>query len=243
MFSLDRKSLVILSLALLGAVPANFVYAQTQTEPITLSADDTPTMPPIPPPASPLTPNGFIQSETKDAHTTESTEDVAEEISRINENLALLSAQLAELDLQAKIASKEAEIKKIQNDKNNEEEENTENFNNASVNTQNFPALGNQITPASIRGLLTDMSYSEMPSIKEIEGIDGDLKATIYLENGVTQVVRVGDRAGKWTIKEIQVDAVTVQDGDTIEKLGFGQTPPRDALSPINFNQQQSQLP
>lgn len=61
-----------------------------------------------------------------------------------------------------------------------------------------------------------------VPSVIEIDGVDGRLKAKLYMRAGNTQLVRVGDMAGKWKVKEIKQDYVTVQKGKEILKLDFG---------------------
>lgn len=111
----------------------------------------------------------------------------ANEIADINERLAVLSAKLAELELQSKIASKTAEIKKTNNP-------------------------------------IEDLSGSEsyVPTIMDISGIDGKLKASLYVQGGNTQTVTVGDKAGSWTVTKIQMDFVTVQKGKEVVKLSFG---------------------
>lgn len=111
----------------------------------------------------------------------------AEQIANINERLAVLSAQLAEIEMQAKIAEKQAELNKAKN-----------------------PAM-----PSSY-------SDSFEPSVDYIDGVDGKYKASLYVQGGKTQSVRVGDKVGGWTVKQIKMDSVTVQKGKETLYLGFG---------------------
>lgn len=141
-----------------------------------------------------------------------SSDNVAKEIGDINARVALLSARLSEIEMKAKIASKLSEIDKIENAVSD----------SASTSTPppipNLP-LQSQNSDASIDLLSEGMT---IPGIKEIDGIDGNLRATLYLDNGGTQIVRLGDRVGSWTVKKIDIDSVTVQSGKQIKKLPFG---------------------
>lgn len=137
---------------------------------------------------------------------------VAKEISDINARVAVLSARLSEIEMKAKIASKLSEIDKIENGE----------ATGASGTLPNQPpAL--PIAPMTGGPALDLMGESStIPGIKEIDGIDGKLRATLYLDNGGTQVVRVGDHVGDWVVKNIQIDSVTVQKGKQLKKLPFG---------------------
>lgn len=114
----------------------------------------------------------------------------ANEIADINERLAVLTARLAELELQSKIATKKEEINKANN-------------------------------PLSASG-----SDSFVPTVMDIDGVDGKLRASLYVQGGNTQSVRVGDKVGSWKVKEIKMDSVTVQKGKDIVRLGFGSYSP-----------------
>lgn len=111
----------------------------------------------------------------------------AEQIANINERIALLSAQLAELEMHAKIAEKQAELSKAKNP-------------------------------------VATSAYSEnyVPSVDYIDAVDGKYKASLYIQGGNTQAVRVGDKVGAWTVKQIKMDSVTVQKGKEVVYLGFG---------------------
>jgi|GEM_PF-4154127 type IV pilus biogenesis protein PilP len=111
----------------------------------------------------------------------------AERIAQINERLAILSAELAELEMKSKIVEKRAEISKNTN-----------------------PSI--------------QSAYSEgfVPSVDFIDGIDGKYKASLYVQGGNTQSVRVGDKVGAWKVKEIKMDSVTVQKDKEVIRLGFG---------------------
>lgn len=60
------------------------------------------------------------------------------------------------------------------------------------------------------------------PSVAFIDGVDGKLKAVLYVEGGNTQSVTVGDKVGLWKVKAIKMDSVTVQKGKEVKHLGFG---------------------
>jgi len=60
------------------------------------------------------------------------------------------------------------------------------------------------------------------PSVAFIDGVDGSLKAVLYVEGGNTQSVSIGDKVGGWKVKSIKMDSVTVQKGKELKRLGFG---------------------
>jgi type IV pilus biogenesis protein PilP len=111
----------------------------------------------------------------------------AHEIAEINERLAVLSARLAELEMQTNIAKKQDELNKA------------------------------KMSPSSV-----DETF--IPSVLEIDGIDGRLRAVLSVQGGKTQSVRTGDKVGAWTVKSIKMDSVTVQKGREVLQLGFGAT-------------------
>lgn len=114
------------------------------------------------------------------------TNPAAERIAQINERLAILSAELAELEMQSKIVEKRSEISKNSNS--------------------------------------AQSSFADefVPSVDFIDGIDGKYKASLFVQGGNTQSVRVGDKVGAWKVKEIKMDSVTVQKDKTVLRLGFG---------------------
>lgn len=111
----------------------------------------------------------------------------ANEIADINENIAVLTARLAQLEVRSKIAQKEAEILKANN-----------------------PAAG---MPG-----IDDF----IPTVAYIDGVDGKLKASLYVQGGNLQSVKVGDTVSSWKVKDIKMDSVTVQKGKDVIRLGFG---------------------
>jgi len=111
----------------------------------------------------------------------------AQEIAASNERQAVMSAQLAELEMRLKIVEKNAEIRKATNPST------------GAYGSENF-----------------------VPSVAYIDGVDGKLKASLYVEGGNTQSVRVGDTVANWKVKDIKMDSVTVQKGKELIRLGFG---------------------
>lgn len=67
-----------------------------------------------------------------------------------------------------------------------------------------------------------DFNVEFVPSVAFIDGVDGNLKAVLYVEGGNTQSVSVGDKVGGWKVKGIKMDSVTVQKGKEVRHLGFG---------------------
>lgn len=109
----------------------------------------------------------------------------ASEIAAINERMAVMSARLQELELQAKIASKTEEIRRF-------------------------------------KGAPDAYDDGYTPSVLDINGVDGKLWATLYMQGGNVQTVRVGDRVGAWVVRAITIDSVTVQRGKDSVRLAFG---------------------
>lgn len=149
---------------------------------------------------------------------------VAKEISDINARVAVLSARLSEIEMKAKIASKLSEIDKIENGEGTS-------GNMTGVLPNQPPSL--PVAPMTGNPALDLTGYvSTIPGIKEIDGIDGKLRATLYLDNGGTQIVRVGDHVGDWVVKNITIDSVTVQKGKQLKKLPFGSSTSVQSPSP-----------
>lgn len=122
----------------------------------------------------------------------------AEQVKQINEEIAVLSARLQKLDVEAKIAMKEAEKAR---------------------------SIGVMGTPSSSE--LTK-STNEKPVVRSIEGIDGKLSAKLITRGGLEQTVREGEKIGVWTIKAITVNSVVISRGNESERLSFGNEPPAE---------------
>lgn len=67
---------------------------------------------------------------------------------------------------------------------------------------------------------VTDDGY--IPSVVDINGVDGNLWSTLSMQGGNIQTVRVGDRVGRWVVRAITIDSVTVQSGKESLRLAFG---------------------
>lgn len=117
----------------------------------------------------------------------------AARIAGINERIAVMSAELAELEMQAKISSKRAEIDKT----------------------------------AEAGKATANIDDSFIPSVNEINGIDGRIWAVLNVAGGNTQTVRVGDRVGAWRVTQILPDSVTVKQGNDAMRLAFGFNTPQ----------------
>ncbi|MFB0934192.1 MAG: type IV pilus biogenesis protein PilP [Propionivibrio sp.] len=122
----------------------------------------------------------------------------AEQVKQINEEIAVLSARLQKLDMEAKIAAKEAEKSR---------------------------SLGSLSLPSALD---TAKSSSELPVVRAIEGIDGKLSAKLITRGGLEQTVREGEKIGVWTIKAITVNSVVIAHGNESTRLAFGNEPPAE---------------
>lgn len=130
----------------------------------------------------------------------------AEQLRAINEQIAVLSAQLSELEFKAKIAAKQEEIRKL----------------NAPPIVASLPANQNQF------------GQDDLPIVRSIDGVDGKLKATLFLRNGGgLQTLGEGDKFGAWTIKNVSVNAVTINKGKETTRLVFGTDPASSAASTL----------
>lgn len=127
--------------------------------------------------------------------TAQADQSAAEQIKQINENIAVLSAQVAELEQRAKIASKKEEIRKLES--------------------------GGM--PASVGGGAMSSSGDEVPTVRAIDGVDGKLKATLVMRNGGgVQTLSEGEKFGVWTVHKINVSTVALARGKEIIRLNFG---------------------
>jgi type IV pilus biogenesis protein PilP len=159
------------------------------------------------------------EESNKVAGSTGKTPSVAEQIRAINEQMAVLSAQLNEADLRAKIAVKNEELRRA---------------NSGDISSQKG-APGGQPgqtgQPALPSNLQTLNAKEEMPIVQAIEGVDGKLKATLAMRSsGTVQTVSQGDAFGDWSVKTIRINEVTITRGKTATRLPFG-TAPENSLS------------
>lgn len=116
----------------------------------------------------------------------------AEQLARINESIALLNAQKAELELKAQIAAKHAEISK---------------------SGFSLPGEGD-----AMRARQTP--EGPLPTVRSIEGMDGNLRAMVVIKGSVLQSVRQGERLlGDWTVTDITPNALTMKRGAEIVRL------------------------
>ena len=64
-----------------------------------------------------------------------------------------------------------------------------------------------------------DILSSDMPSVVSIEGIDGDMRAIMSVDGNSGILVRIGEEIDGWSIKNIDIDRVTLKKGKTIRKV------------------------
>lgn len=72
-------------------------------------------------------------------------------------------------------------------------------------------------------GLLTQQD--EMPTVRAIEGINGNLTATLAMRGGMTQTIKEGEKFGTWTAKKITGSSVTLSRGKEVVRVPFGNEP------------------
>ena len=116
----------------------------------------------------------------------------AEQLARINESIALLNAQKAELELKAQIAAKQAEISRS----------------------------GVALPGVAAGGRQRNMGDGPLPVVRSIEGVDGKLRAILNMGGGIIQSVRPGDKiVGDWTVGEITPQSLSLSRGGEIVRL------------------------
>lgn len=73
----------------------------------------------------------------------------------------------------------------------------------------------------------------DLPTVRGISGVDGQLRANLIWAGNVERVVKKGDVIrGAWTIAQIDVNAVTLKGHGKSVKLGFGGEPPSQQVQP-----------
>jgi type IV pilus biogenesis protein PilP len=123
-------------------------------------------------------------------------ESAAEKIAKINESIAILTAQKAELELRAQIANKQAEIDK------------------SGAGSAGY--AGGAGRQASAGG--HDIG---LPVVRSIEGMDGRLVAMLVFSGGLMQRVKQGEKIhGDWTVADIGTHSLTLTRGREIVRLG-----------------------
>lgn len=163
-------------------------------------------------------------------------QEVARKVADINKRMALMTAQLAELELKMKIAQKVQEIKDVGKKKENAHDPlAAQNGMPGMPGFSNFPGMPQQMPPAvpeknlSVTQLPLDLNASTRDRssdimVTSIEGIDGNLAAMMSLDGEPARKIRVGETLGKWTIRSIDVESVTLQKGKTERKVYVGAT-------------------
>lgn len=136
----------------------------------------------------------------------------ASEIAKINEEIAVLTAKLNKLKVQADIAAKTKEIE----------------TQNAALDAGAMMQGGQNAAPsmgAMGRGVLSAPAEIETPApaIHSIEGADGKLYATLIFSGGMNQIVQKGEviKDG-WKVVGLTSSSVTLSRGGKETRLGFG---------------------
>ncbi|HEX2544499.1 MAG TPA: type IV pilus biogenesis protein PilP [Ramlibacter sp.] len=121
----------------------------------------------------------------------------AAEIQRINEQMALLQAQLNRLELQARIAAKHKEIEQ---------------------------ASTGGAAPAAASAF---DSRAGLPSVVSVAGLKGRLEAVLVFPGGLTQRVRAGDVIDERRVARVALNEVVLTDlqGKKVQRLAFGSAP------------------
>ncbi len=132
-------------------------------------------------------------------------ESVAEEIARINEEIAVLSAKKTKLEMETQVETKKVELVRLRS------------VGTSNVNASN-PSSGDQ----------------GIPVVRSIEGVDGRLSATLAFGGGILQNVKQGEKIrGGWTVTQINVNEVWLARGNEKVLLGFGSEPQISVGSPV----------
>lgn len=198
----------LLMAATMLAVP-HLAYAQDGTSGYPTVSDQS--MVPMPSP---------IVSQSEESQTKKSdTQSVALEVSEINQRMALMTAQLAEMELKLKIAKLREEIETVGKDKSEKTNLNNDlqnldqmSFNN---NFNSFPMPQKSVGMPRI----SKSDILDVPTLVAVEGIDSDIRALISETGRSVRKVRVGSKIGDWTVSAITMDSVTITNGKKEENL------------------------
>ena len=157
------------------------------------------------------------------------TRQIAREVSDINERMALMTARLAELDLELKIAQKKAELEGVGKENTPKEKP----LKMADLEDFDVLPMGNgKQVPMPAMGLGTIPSaVPDKPRLIAIEGIDGNLRAVLSETGRALQKAVIGENIGKWTLIEIGLDFVTVRSGDQVERLYIQYLPEEEKVA------------
>ncbi len=138
----------------------------------------------------------------------------AKEISKINEEIAVLTAKLNKLKVEAEISVKKKEIEGA-----------------ASALDENGALPVQGAGPNMQRDALNSTQVeveteTPAPAIHSIEGVDGKLYATLIFSGGMNQIVQKGEviKDG-WKVVGLTSSSVTLSRGGKETRLGFGLPP------------------
>lgn len=197
-FNLKRSTLSLL------VVFTGACGAQTAPAPAALSSSATP-------PAI----SGAAQTQAR-APTLSANSSSATTIQEINESMTVLSAQLMQLDLKAKIAAKRKEILSLESP--------------AIPVTTEKPAV--PVRPYGTAGADGAGSYPAasslgLPSVVSVSGLKGRLEAVLAFNNGMVRRVKTGDIIGDKKVSAIALNSVEFTDlnGNNSQWLPFGTSP------------------
>ena len=126
------------------------------------------------------------------------------EIQKIAEEMSIMSARLAQLELKAKIAVKQKEIKLLDT---------------TQAVTPSLSPLGSAIGA---------------PSVVSVAGLKGNVEAVLIFPGGATQRVKRGDVIGDRKVSVVSLNEVVLTDmqGKNVQRLAFGSiAPTRDSTS------------
>lgn len=138
------------------------------------------------------------------------------EVAGINQRMALMTAQLAELELKLKLAKMQEEIKNVGKEKKEEQSDLSKldqmSFQN---NFNQFPIPQKPVEMPAIKS----SEITDGPTLVAVEGVDGDLRALVSETGRSVRKVRSGDKIGKWVVGNITMDSVTIKNGKEEKNL------------------------
>lgn len=203
MFKSSHFNLKPLTLALM-VVFSGACGAQTTPAPASLSSS-----------AAPPAIAGATQTQAR-VPTSQANASSAVVIQEINESMTVLSAQLMQLDLKAKIAAKRKEI--------------------LSLEAPVIPVIAAKPAvpvrpsgPVDANGIGSSPVANSlgMPSVVSVSGLKGRLEAVLVFNNGLVRRVRSGDIIGDKKVGVIALNNVEFTDlnGSNSQRLPFGTSP------------------
>ena len=140
-------------------------------------------------------------------------------LKKISDSRALLSEQIAELELRKKIASLTSEIYALQTGKGGAPSGNPGQGISQQSPVPGYVLQQNPIENGESLDRTTRSQNPAFPTIVDVYGLDGDNKATAILPTGEKIILSVGAKYKSWEIVEINSSGAVLRSGQKTQLL------------------------